>query len=325
MDTPTIQQDLLVHADQIIKKAVGSQARVESVFPWGGGARNVGYGICTQNPAGKFFLKIEKGAGLPRTRWGQIEREVNGIRLMQAAGVPCPCLVSFDASGDEIGRKYALVEFIEADLLWESWSQLDAADQAGLRQEITWVMDNMKLTHSPLYGDTYPGGMIGQHPTWQAACRSMGAVLLEDSLEMNMFTADQRCLVSETLEKGISCLVSDIPASFLHLDLGPHNVLATRRPQQGTGAQSPQGMRIAAVIDYGSSMFGPYYVEDNFRRYMGWNLVEMDVCAEYGLLKDELRIVELLWGLEFTLFAASICWGEYQKRIDDFIEQCRRI
>ncbi len=314
-ETP-ITAELQANVNQIVKKTLGTRAMVESIFPWGGGALNICYGVYTQNPAGKYFLKIEKGNSLPRTRWGQIEREVSGIRLMRAAGVPGPCLVSFDMSGVEIGRKYTLVEFVEADLLYEFWGQLAPSEQAGLRQEITCIMEKMKLAHSPVYGDTYPGGAMGQHLTWQEACRSMGHVLREDSLEMEVFKPDQQRWVEDALEKAASSIVSDIPASFLHLDLGPHNVLATR---------SPQGVQIAAVIDFGCSMYGPFYVEDNFRRYAGWGLDEIDVCQEYGIQKDELRIVEMLWGFEFDLFAASIRWGEYQKRLDGFIEDCRKL
>jgi hypothetical protein len=314
-ETP-VTQILRESAAHIAKKALGSQAALESIFPWGGGARNDCYGICTQHPTGKFFLKIEKGNDLPRTRWGQIKREVHGVRQMQAAGVPCPALIAYDTSGEEIGQKYALVEFLEEHLIWEFKDQLTSSDWAGLRQEILEIQDKMKQSYSPVYGDTYPGGVLGQYSTWQAACRSMGRLLLEDSLAMHVFTPGQQQVATNALEKVVSCLISRVPASFLHLDLGPHNVLAAR----GT-----DGVRIKAVIDFGSSLYGPYYVEDNFRKFAGWGLDEVDVCREYGVRECELRAVELLWSFEFALFAASIRWGEYQKRLDEFIEDSRRL
>ena len=91
--------ELQESAGRIVRKALGSKAAVESAFPWGGGARNTCYGVCTRNPTGKFFLKIEKGEELPRTRWGQIERGWKGRddpeylkmqRLVEAAIQPLP-------------------------------------------------------------------------------------------------------------------------------------------------------------------------------------------------------------------------------------------
>jgi aminoglycoside phosphotransferase (APT) family kinase protein len=301
--------------EYIIQDRLGSSQTLLAVEPWGGGACNTCCRVRLRDPEVSYFLKIENPVNMPRTRQGQIERDVAGTRRMQAAGIPVAPVVHYDTTLAEIGAKYLLAEFVDASLVYEIWNDLNATEQAALRSEMLAIHDKMKAVHSPCFGDIYPNGILGQHATWQGAYRSMANILVEDSIELNLYTPQEARRVRAAFENGSRFLAAPLPASFLHLDLGLHNVMAVR----GAG-----GARIRAVIDFGNALFGPFYIEeDGFCQHGGWGALPRDLLAAYRLSAAEVEASTRLFDFELTLFLAAIRWGDYQSRAAALLESCK--
>src|SRR5512133_1991847 len=125
---------LLAQVNRAVRAALGEGSVVESIQAWGGGAHNQGYQLHLANGE-RLFWKVEREDIFPRTRRGQVEREVTGIRLAAQAGVDCPRLVGYDATGTIAGCRYILEEFIEGELLGEAMQGLGEQEQAAAMAE----------------------------------------------------------------------------------------------------------------------------------------------------------------------------------------------
>jgi hypothetical protein len=164
-----ISEELRNVAETAIRVACGSSAQVSSLERWGYGALNSCLKVIANPPGEVFFLKIENERILPRTRRGQIEREVHSMRLMQKAGIACPDVTGYDFSGGQTGRRYLLEAFIDAQLFWEIRDQMTVLERQTLKIDMSAVLEKMRGITSPLYGDIYLGGVIGQHAEWTEA------------------------------------------------------------------------------------------------------------------------------------------------------------
>jgi aminoglycoside phosphotransferase (APT) family kinase protein len=298
---------------EIIHHVAGPAAEIEQVENWGIGALNRCLKITTRHPAERFFLKIENDEILPVSRRGQIAREVAGNRLMNEVGVRCPEVLAYDCEGGALGIRYLVEEFIDARLLWELRDELTEADWDQLRIDIQDVLAKMQAAASPLFGDLYPGGWIGQFETYNAYYRRVGTMDLADCQRMDLLDEAAADLVRAALERAAEAVVYRGPAGFFHGDLGIHNLLAE---------QAQNGPRLGWVIDFGNALFLPAYMnEDGVRRHGGFGLPARD-CTSYGVSPEAYTANDLLDTLNWTAFAGMLCrTGRWKKDPREFVER----
>jgi fructosamine-3-kinase len=238
----------------IIQHATGSQAQVRHIQEWGIGALNKCYKVEVLAPGKTFFLKIENEDILPSTRRGQIEREVYSLRLMAQAGIPCPQMIDADCTRAVAGCKYMLEDFIDAQLFWEIKDELSSAEKEELKNAISQVLAGMQAITSPLFGDLYPGGAIGQYRSWPEAYIRMAILLLDDACQLAILQPPEQDMVEAALKRGAARLTADQPAGFYHGDLGLHNLLVSRADGLA---------RLGQVIDFGNALYVPLYANEH--------------------------------------------------------------
>lgn len=315
-----LSKEFINRIEKLLKKSQGEKCTLEAIESYGRGAQNTCYYIVTKNPHNKFFLKCENSNIIPRTRCGQIEREVESTKLMQQAGIPCKNIIQYDFTQQDIGVKYVLEEFIEGRLLREIWSDLAINEKQSIANEIENIVEKMRNINFQYYGDVYENSIIGRYTTWREAYLSIAKILLEDSRQLNLFTEDELTLISRVIESSSIKLSENIPASFDHRDLGTHNVIAVT---------SEVATKIGAIIDFGLSVSVPFYYFDyGIRKYGDWNLTEVDIMKKYAITKEEFDATELLFDFELTVFLASIKFAMdkpygYISRLQSFIEAIR--
>lgn len=316
-----ISKEFIDKVEQLLKKSQGEKCKLEVMEPYGIGANNTCYYLVTKNPDNKFFLKCENTNIIPRTRCGQIEREVEGIKLMQKAGIPCKKIIQYDFTKQYIDTKYILEEFIEGELLIEIWNDLNENEKQEISNDIEDIIERMRNINFLHYGDIYENSIIGKYVTWREAYLSINEILIEDARQLNIFTEEELVLISKATEFCSSKLSTNVPASFNHRDLGTHNVLAIN---------SDGVTKVGAIIDFGLSLAVPFYnFEYGIRKYGGWKLNEIDVLKKYNITKDEFNATELLFDFELIVFLASIQFAPdkpygYISRIKEFVECCKK-
>lgn len=316
-----ISEEFIGRVEQLLKKSQGEKCKLEVIEPYGIGANNTCYYLVTKNPDNKFFLKCENATIIPRTRCGQIEREVEGIKLMNKAGIPCKKIIQYDFTKQDIGTRYVLEEFIEGELLIEIWNDLNENEKQNITNEIEGIIERMRNINFSYYGDIYENSIIGKYATWREAYLSISEILIEDARQLNIFNENELALISSATEFCSSKLSTNVPASFDHRDLGTHNVIATN---------SEGVTKVGSIIDFGLSLAVPFYNFDySIRKYGGWNFNEIDVLKKYNISKDEFDATELLFDLELTIFLASIEFAPdkpfgYISRIKGFVESCKK-
>ncbi|MBK1812739.1 aminoglycoside phosphotransferase family protein [Clostridium sp. YIM B02505] len=318
----TISKEFTNRVEQMLKKSQGEKCTLEVIEPCGGGAHNTCYYIVTKNPDNKFFLKCENDNIIPRTRSGQIEREVESIKLMHKAGIPCKNLIQYDSTKQEIGTRYVLEEFIEGKLLYEIWDGLAINEKQHISNEIEEIVEKMRNINLPYYGEVYENGIIGTHTTWREAYLSIGKILIEDASKLNILTEEDLVLISDVIEFCSSKLSTNIKASFDHRDLGKHNVIAV---------DSDGVNKVGAIIDFGLSLSVPfYYFEYGVREYGGWNFNSVDIMKKYAITKEEFDATAFLFDFELAVFLASIEFAPnesygYISRIKSLVEESKNI
>ncbi|MDT8719632.1 phosphotransferase [Clostridium sp. 19966] len=316
-----ISEEFIGRVEKLLKKSQGEKCKLEVIEPYGIGANNTCYYLVTKNPDNKFFLKCENATIIPRTRCGQIEREVEGIKLMHKAGIPCKKIIQYDFTKQDIDAKYVLEEFIEGELLRETWNDLNENEKYNISNEIEDIIEKMRDISFSYYGDIYENSIIGKYNTWREAYLSISEILIEDARQLSIFTEDELLLISRATESCALKLSTNVPASFDHRDLGTHNVIVIN---------SAGERKVRAIIDFGLSLAVPFYNFDyGIRKYGGWNLNEIDVLKKYNITKDEFDATELLFDLELTVFLASIEFAPdepfgYISRIKGFVESCKK-
>lgn len=302
----------------VVRELLGSTAKVKSVKKWGIGALNACYRVATTWQARVFFIKFENECILPTTRRGQIEREVNGIRLALAAGIDVPEVLAYDFSPDRAGRKYLVEAFIEGELFWEMRESLGEANWQALQADIEELLARMRGITSPVFGDLYPGGVVGQHAEWSAAYTRMAEILLADTRALELFSPDEEQLVQTALVRGAQVERPNQAASLYHGDLGLHNLMAD------CSSGSP---RLSKLIDFGNAFFAPQYAnEDGVRAHGGFGLDPLDAQAKYGVSKAAQAADNLLLWFEQVVFFANLQknhgWTPHFPFREQFLKDC---
>lgn len=308
-------EDVLSRATRAVRAALGAGRAVVSCEEWGGGAHNRGFRLVLDGGE-RLYWKVEKETIFPRTRRGQVEREVAGIRLATQAGVDCPRIIGYDTGGEIAGCRYLLEEFVEGDLLGEAMQSLGEAEQAALQAEFQARASRLSRIQGERFGEMAPSGPLGQHPTWAGMMAALSVMLLEDAQTLGCYTPQEMALVRQAHAAALGFFRYDGPPMFNHLDLHVFNAFAVR--SGGT-------VGMGKLFDFGFCLYLPPYVTRYNERAFGGE--EARIAREYGVQESELHAFQLVFGLEFVNFVAAIRWAPekpygYVARLKEYLEQC---
>ena len=301
--------------DRIVRSALGEGAELEWVRTAKAGDVNSCYVLQTRKPAGCFFLKVENHARLPRFYSGQVEREVQCLRWLKEAGIPCPEMAGWDTGKREIGGNYILTQYIDAPVLSEIWKDLPPESHTEIKRQVLDVLDTLYGISGPFYGDVYEGGNRGRHASWKEAYLALAGLLLEDCRDIGAFADAEEEQVRVALEKSASRLRADFPPGLTHMDMHTGNLLVE---------PSEKGVALRAVLDFGNAMFGSPFT-DIFRlrcfSYYGDPFYEERVPRRREIPPDDLFSCDLLYSLEWMVFAKMVNWDPGVK--ENLLLRCR--
>ncbi len=310
-------EEWLALANQAVRAALGDGQVVAALEEWGGGIHNRGYRLHLANGE-RLFWKVEKENIFPRTRRGQVENEVNGLRLAAQAGVDCPRLIGSDDTGQVAGCRYIMEEFVDGELLGEVWQNLSEAEQSRLWDAFQAEAAKLKTIQSRLFGDIYPGGLLGQHPSMQAMMASLSAILIEDAVTLGEYSGADLELIRRAHAAALPLFQYSGPAAFVHQDLHIFNVFAGH--QNGS-------VQVGKLFDFGLCSFNaPYVLEYNEKAFDGQ---EARIARQYCVREAELHAYELMSKLEMVNFSTSFRWAPdkpygYVARLKEYIALCQR-
>ena len=209
---------------RFVKENVGTQTEILSIGQSWGGIYNKLFVI--QTTEGNFNMKSERKTIFPSTRAGQIENEVEGSRLFKQADIPSTNILAHDLTHkNEMGVPYIVYKPIGGDNMWEllSYPMDETIKSESIRQvrDIYAQMSAIKNTH---FGSLSPNGLVGWHETWAAYYRTAFNILIQDCINIDLFTDEELAIVNTA--------ASHIPANsdnylpvFQHGDFGSHNFI----------------------------------------------------------------------------------------------------
>ncbi len=307
--------EIIARANRAVQAASGEDRRVASIQEWGGGGHNRGYRLHLDDGS-QLFWKVEKEQIFPRTRQGQVEREVTGIRLAAQAGVDCPRILGYDTTGNIAGCRSILEEFIDCDLLGEVMPTLGATEQAALLAEFQARADTLASIQGECFGEVTASGPLGQHATWPGMMAALSTLLIEDAETLGCFNAGEMAIIRRAHEDALELFGYGGIPTFNHLDLHIFNAFAVRR----NGA-----IEMGKMFDFGFCLFLPPYVTRyNEKAFDGQ---EARLAVEYGVRESELHAFQVIFALEFVNFISAMRWAPdkpygYVARQKDYLALC---
>jgi len=326
MDNNTIRQ--------IVKNAIGTKAEIKGV-EWsdGGGMYCKVFKINTAD--GSFILKTERDKIFFATRKDQIENEVIGNRLFQQAGIPCPSILAYDFDKNNAGVRYILTEYIHNDMQdCPVWGQLDAFDdktRAEIVRQFMEAVEKMRSMTNSRFGSLSPSGALGRHETYGEYYHSTLSLLIDESMELNIFTDEELDTVKKAAAKPLIYSKKYTP-TLVHGDIGHHNCI-----WGNTGG----GENKLYIFDFGNAYYGLPYYEEHICKLHGpdIDIIErMDLdrdLYENSLISDFER---MFWKVTEQLTEDYDCCREWmlpnieaakkdasRTHITEFVEICRNI
>jgi aminoglycoside phosphotransferase (APT) family kinase protein len=283
------------YAKSIIKATLGTKAELHSVEWTAGGLYNKVFYIHTSE--GCFILKIECKKIFPSTRTGQTENEVEGMRLFRKAGIPCPSVLSYDFTGNEIGVRYVFTERVSGDIVMvEQHGMSDEVKNEVSRQggEICEKMKTITNTH---FGSLTPSGPLGWHQTWTDCYRAWFNLLIDDGANTGLFTDDELSILRTAANKPLE-YSKTYPPTFETGDFGLHNMI------WGHINGEPDALH---VIDFGNSRF----ILPHLTEWGLWGYNPNDVPNARELDKG----LNLLLLYDFEM---GVMWKEMAKMTEDY-------
>ena len=280
------------YAKSIVKKTLGTKTELQSVEWTAGGLFNKVFYVHTSE--GCFILKIECEKIFPSTRMGQMENEVDGIRLFTQAGIPCPKVLAHDFTGNDIGVRYIFTERVSGDIVLADIGQMDADTKAEVEHQSSEICTRMKTITNTHFGSLTQAGSLGWHKTWSECYRAWFDLLINDGVGIGLFTNDELAIIRAAAEKPLALSQSHTP-TFEHGDLGWHNMI---------WGQTGNGSDALYVIDFGNARYLPPHLTM-------WGYPPHKVPNAQILDKD----VNLLLLYDFEM---NVMWKEMQKLTNDY-------
>ena len=290
-----IAPEIQGYANLIVNTVFGARTVLKSVEWAAGGLYNKVFYVHTSE--GCFIIKIECEKIFPSTRIGQTENEVEGIRLFKKAGIPCPSVLSYDFTGNEVGVRYVLTERISGDIVM--------VEQHGMsemvKNEVQWqsakICDKMKTITNSHFGSLTPSGPLGWHKTWNDCYRFWFNLLIDDGENIGLFTDEEKSILRAAADKPLISSKSYLP-TFETGDLGLHNMI------WGHINDEPDALY---VIDFGNSRFVPPHLTE----WGMWGQAPHEVPNAHELDKG----LNLLLLYDFEM---DVMWKEMAKMTEDY-------
>ena len=297
---------------KIIQAAFGNNCSMQSCSIITDGYKNTTYKLTCSGYSAPLFLKIEKPFKIPRTQAFQIKKEVAGINLCNKAGIPVPNIVMSDEDGKAFGVPWILEDFIDEKLICERW--LSEPNKKTLGNEFEDIYTKISNIASDFYGDTFNGGFIGRHLSWNDAIAKITQLSYQDGLEIGVF-GDKAHVVDMAIKKALKQIKSNLEPVLFHCDLFSANIM---------GAEKNGQVRISHIIDFGMSMFASRC----FSHYITWKhtdfaVAPVDIGEMYGISHNELAAYDIL-RLEPALLTGIIKFDGYDDFISSFIQKCEK-
>jgi len=316
------------YAKSIIKKTLGTKAELKSVEWTAGGLYNKVFYVHTSE--GCFILKIECKSIFPSTRIGQTENEVEGMRLFKQAGIPCPTVLSYDFSGNEIGARYVFTERISGDIVMVEQHGMSDAVKDEVKRQSAGICEKMKTITNSHFGSLLPSGSLGWHKTWNDCYHAWFNLLIDDGVKIGLFTDEEESILRATANKLLENSKAYLP-TFDTGDLGLHNMI---------WGHINDGTDTLHVIDFGNSRFilphltewgmwgqAPHEVPNAHKLDKGLNLLLL-YDFEMGVMwKEMAKMTEdyahCLDGM--TAYIEKMKKDTTRNHITEFVEKCRKV
>jgi len=280
------------YAESIIKNILGTKTELQSVEWSAGGLYNKVFYVHTSE--GCFILKIECEKIFPSSRTGQMENEVEGIRLFTQAGIPCPKVLAHDFTGNDIGVRYIFTERVSGDIVLSDIEQMDDDTKAEVERQSNEIYTRMKTITNTHFGSLSSAGPLGWHKTWDECYRAWFNVLICDSVDIGLFTNEELAIVQAAAEKPLDSFQTYAP-TFEHGDLGWHNMI---------WGHINDGSDALYAIDFGNARYVPPHLTV-------WGNSPHEVPNAQSLDRD----INLLLLYDFEM---SVMWKEMQKLTKDY-------
>lgn len=327
-----VAPEISEYARQIVKNAIGTQTKIDSVEWSAGGLFNkVNYIHTTE---GCFILKIECDKIFLSTRKEQIENEVFGNKLFQKAGIPCASVLAYDFTKNDIGVRYVFTERISNDILWLEFNQFDEAKKSEIQYQVTEIFAKMRTITNSYFGSLLPSGILGRYETWDGYYHSIFNLLIHDSECIGIFTDEELDIVKKAAEKPLTYTKEYVP-SLVHGDFGEHNAI---------WGNTNGGQDKLHIIDFGNANYGlPCLDEYMVRKHGGFKCPPYDIADHMNLDKELyenlLNDFERMWWKETEKrtedYAHCLNWmassieaskkDTSRNHINDFVGKCRKI
>lgn len=306
--------DFKLIVDEIVIREFGEKRNVLNIEQWGGGAHNICFKVIVDNPKQVIFVKIEKDKIFPRTRRYQMEREVYSNKLITASGVPCPEIICY--SFEKRPVRYIIQEFIDGKLMGELMDEFTDQEKSRAAYNIRKVADSLLEIQSNTFGEVFAGGEIGLHATWKDMLAHVSRVLQEDAGELDIFTVDEMNAISLAHSSALKYICYRGNPSLVHGDLHEFNIFADNTTKTS----------IQKVFDFGFALFMASYASYYGPQAFAGN--EKEISFISGVLPEELKAFDIIFSLEFVVFAASIQFAPdkpygYIARKKKYVDKCR--
>jgi len=194
----------------------------------------------------KIFIKIQDKKNLPAFYNGQIEREVAGLKICKENNIPCPSVLHYDYE-----QKFIITEYIDYPLLSQLWSNLNDSQKTNVKQSALEITKKINSIIAPKFGAIYPSES-GQFDNWRDCYYHLMNVAVEDCLFYGTLTKSDSHIILAAEKENMTCLFDDKTAHFNHLDFHWSNIFMR---------QNGNVYEIAGIIDFGSSLFVPAYMD----------------------------------------------------------------
>jgi len=254
------ESEIMGYAQQIIKNMIGAQTKIKGIEWSGGRFYNEVSRVNTTD--GDFILKIERDKIFFSTRKEQTENDVYGNELCQKAGIPCANILAYDFTKNDIGVKYVFMEHIINDMgdapLWGRVENFDEVTKVEIKRQFITAFEKQARITSRHFGSLSPSGILGRHETYDGYHHSTLNLLINDSIELGLFTDEELDIVKKAAAKPLIYSKKYIP-TFQTGDQGWHNAM---------WGNTDGGADKLYMIDFGNSIYGlPYDVEYVCRNY----------------------------------------------------------
>lgn len=295
------------HYDQAVRETFGNSAYVTDCRIIADGYRNFTAGIiCNAHPA-PLFYKEEKPFLYPRMQKFQISREKAALSLCTEEKIPVPKIL---AAKTESEFPWILEEFIPGAPI--SSFSFNEEEKQRLSEEFYPVFQRLCQIRADHYGDTFDGGYLGKHQTWNQTLREMTRLTFEDCCQLDLFAGNER-LVKNTLDKAFLSVSDNSPPTFFHSDLFSANVM---------GIKDKHGqIRLSALIDFGMSLYAPL----NYVRLISQQYCDLLPPAHLESFPEDSaarKIYDLL-RIEPLLLMKIFHYPDTDAAIFQYIEKCK--